>query len=403
MNGCGAIDDKLTDYHSADFSKYHVHSFSKKSSRINVYNGEYGDLQKVWIKTPMVKVFKPCGKGFGKYSTLTFLLGTDDPHIKKFKSYIKKLEKTIRKLVKGTCGIDGLQFKSCLSKNDPFPYHMTVNMHFVENGGCRDYAFSMYDHKNRRTSPENIESGTFAIAYIRLNYVWTNSEKYGIHFDVLQMKIIPEFYFSECLFADDTDSDKYEPKEECYHCLYCPNNYGRTHVCGNQNNSPVMNAPRANMNRPGAMSSLFDELKLRSGDALSGGSGRRGERGGNGDKGNKGNAASGGFIPQIGDILGVKLKSVKKGDHANQKAGAVVEDRRSNVYGGFVPSLGDLLNAKNMLGKDKKSPRRYNVDVDVDPEDSICQISNYEKIIKRIKDDDIILSLDPLEHSSRFS
>ena len=370
------IDSKLTNYRKTDFGLYNLQFVEEQSSRkAIIYNGEFVDkLQKIWLKIPTIKAFKPHFKPYHKTSTpLTLLLSPiEDPEIKKFKSYIKKLEKAIKgMLIEKDKSISKLSFKSCLNKTEPFPYHMVVNLPFTKDGECHEYNFNIYDNNCRRISPDKIDTGTFVDAFICLSYVWISDIKFGLHFDVLQMKLTPEFNFNECLFVEEyeekvkaeEEKKKIESQNECFHCLYCPNSYGRTHMCNGHNNrnygnrnyghefiegrreleEPVHNYVRPKTEKPNNNGMPANPMVR--------------------------------ITPQLGDILSVKLKSTKNNSHDSQKPKGSKVEKRSNAYGGFVPSLGDLLRIKDSLGKRNTLNKE-----------------DYDKVLNEIENDNIKIS-----------
>lgn len=347
------LESRLTNCKKSDPSRYLYNITEGYHKKINIYNGEIDPLQKIWIKMPNLKAFKPSFKPNIKQSTpLTLLLSpSDDKNIKRFRKYIEKLESSVKDKLQNNdkVNVSKLEFKSCLNKVEPFPYHITINMPFERVGDCSEYSFNVYNQFNQRISPKKIDNGTIVSAYISVSHIWTNETKYGIHLDVLQMKLIPDFDFGKCLFIEEYEDEKnkmiqkelQERRDECYHCLYCPNNHVRTHVC--HHNVRDYDPPSVRITRETREPQV------------------------------------GNFMPQIGDILKIKLKSIN-GNHENQKPEIIKEPKQSNAYGGFVPSLGDLLKVKNSLGKKKQKDIQQDVSID------------YDKIIEDIDKDDLRIS-----------
>lgn len=229
---------QLTDYTSEDvkhMSNDDLQSSGKSFQKINIYNkNKKIPLQKIWLLTPKVKIFKQIFVNSNQKSSmpLTIVLGPTVGDIKKFYMFIKKLETHIDGIIKDLM-VKRLKAKSSIRSASGFPPIMNLKMPCMKLGdGCYEFKFQIYNHLHKRVSLKTIDQGIYARAYIELSCVWINDNEYGFNWNILQLKLYPEFDFTKCLFTDAIsidDSDK--PPEECYHCMYCPNAHVRTHMC----------------------------------------------------------------------------------------------------------------------------------------------------------------------------
>jgi hypothetical protein len=230
------MNELLTDYTSGlpDIVRSDVQNHGPKYKKINVYNRSITTpLQKIWLKTPKMKIFKPTfnPNNDGKSVSLTILLGPNTANIKKFKNFIKKLEQRIASLLDLT---NDQSIRSSIRSVDGFPDNFTVKMPYVKEGNCYEFLFHAYNDENKRVSVKTLDSGTYVSCYIELTDVWISDVEFGFNWNVLQMKLYPEFDFSRCLFVDDeTELKPIQQEQECYHCMFCPNKHVRTHYCVN--------------------------------------------------------------------------------------------------------------------------------------------------------------------------
>jgi len=238
------MNELLTDYTSdnLDIVRSDVQNYGPKYKKINIYNRSIATpLQKVWLKTPKMKIFKPTfnPNNDGKSVTLTILLAPNTANIKKFKNFIKKLEQKVASLIDLT---NDQSIRSSIRSAEGFPDNLTVKMPYIKEGGCYEFLFHIYNSENKRISIKTLESGTYISCYIELTDVWISDVEFGFNWNVLQMKLYPEFDFSKCLFVDegvDLKLDSQEKEQECYHCMFCPNKHVRTHYCGTSMHLPM--------------------------------------------------------------------------------------------------------------------------------------------------------------------
>ena len=208
--------------------------------KVNVYNKSIdAPLHKIWLRTPKMKIFKPTFNllGEGKNIPLSILLSPNVGNIKKFRLFIRKLEKKISSLIKLTVDQDNEyknhKIKSSIRTNNNFNDNFVAKMPCEKVDDCHEFLFHIYNNQNKRVSIKSLDSGTYVSTFIELSEVWISDSEFGFNWKVLQMKLYPEFDFSQCLFDDEEVEDEKEKQsiEECYHCMYCPNKHVRTHYC----------------------------------------------------------------------------------------------------------------------------------------------------------------------------
>lgn len=199
------------------------------SKTLNIYNNSIYYMQKIWIRTPILKIFRPMYLPTDKCKKsvpLTLLLNDMVPEAIYLHTFIKRLELKITKQVKLITNNNKLKNKSALKNIENFPPIFNVNMPFnkLENG--YEFNFHIYNAANQRINIESIKNGKSTSLYLELTSIWINDTHFGYNWNIMQMKLYPELEFNKCLF-DDEEVINNAPSE-CYHCLYCPNNHIRT-------------------------------------------------------------------------------------------------------------------------------------------------------------------------------
>jgi hypothetical protein len=238
------ISKLMTDYINDDLKGIindEIQTHGYKYKKINIYNKKIQvPLQKIWIRIPKVKVFKPVFTSNNKQKKslqLTTILGPKIGKVKKFYFFVKRLEKIVKMLIKKINGCNkNLQVKSAIRSVDNFDPVMNLRLPCKNtDSNCHEFLFHIYNHLNKRVNLDVINSGVYASAYIELSEVWLGENEFGFNWNVLQLKLYPNFDFNACLFIDEVIDDKSDDDtNECYHCLYCPNVHVRTHMCNQQ-------------------------------------------------------------------------------------------------------------------------------------------------------------------------
>jgi hypothetical protein len=242
-----SINDFITDYSKIvipDIVCTEPMYHGPNHKKINVYNTSISSsMQKIWLRMPKMKIFKPTFNMTGdKNVPVTVLFGPNVGNVKRFRLFIKKLEKNIMNMLKN----NKKKCKSSIKINNNFNDSINLKMPCHKNNDCYEFLFHIYNENNQRISVKSLDSGTFISSFIELSEIWISDTEYGFNWKVLQMKVYPDFDFSKCLFTDEmkeedeTKNDETK-NDECYHCMYCPNKHVRTHYCNNHQQPMMIN------------------------------------------------------------------------------------------------------------------------------------------------------------------
>lgn len=224
------INNKLTDHHDKLLNLASDYSFKT----LNIYNNGIYYMQKIWIKTPILKVFRPIYLPNDKCKNaipLKLLLNDMVPETVYLTNFIKRVELKVAKIIKLATNNNKLKNKSAIENIESFPPIFNINMPFSKIDSEYEFNFHIYNGSNQRINMDNIKKAASVSLYLELTNIWVNNDNtYGYNWTVLQMKVYPEILFNKCLFDDiDFDVPAINIKNsECYHCLYCPNNHIRT-------------------------------------------------------------------------------------------------------------------------------------------------------------------------------
>ena len=343
------LKSRLTNYKNCNFNNIVISdpiNYSNKYGKINVYNDKLKEpLHKIWLKVPKVKTFKPIFTNIKKFNLkslpMTTILSPLLGDIKKYFLFIKKLEIHILKKVNSKLN-KNLKLKSCLNKKSNFNPTMIFQMPIKKiDDSCCDFLFHIYNFLNKRITPDLIDTGTYISSFIELTEVWYSDTYVGFNWNILQMKLYPDFNFNQCLFLDEPIDEEKTVTEECYHCLYCPNQHVRTHMClHNDNSNNIINN---NIPTPPIPPEVLSTNSKNDNDTSE-------------DKSNK-DEQKNSFIPSISDLQNIKLKPIT---HTDKKK------ELHNPSNGFAPSLKDILLAKERLGKRKNINKNKKIFKEID-------------------------------------
>lgn len=165
--------------------------------RMNVFNNNIKiPLKKIWLLTPKLKLLGKVHQS-GKIlsaGNLSVILYELDDEIKKFRAFVDKIEEKIGEILEDMTG-DSLTLKSAIKTCDTFFPSLTLQLVLDKN--------NIFDNDNELIKYDSIVNGSFLIAYIEVGDVWLNYQYYGVNFNVLQMKVYPEFDFTRCIFTDE--------------------------------------------------------------------------------------------------------------------------------------------------------------------------------------------------------
>jgi hypothetical protein len=163
---------------------------------MNIFNNNIKiPLKKIWLLTPKLKLLGKVHQS-GKILTagnLSVILYELDDAIKKFREFVDKIETKVGEILEEITG-DCLTLKSAIKTCDTFFPSLTLQLVLDKN--------NIFDNSNELIKYDSIDNGSFILAYIEVGDVWLNYQYYGINFNVLQMKVYPEFDFTKCIFTD---------------------------------------------------------------------------------------------------------------------------------------------------------------------------------------------------------
>lgn len=230
------ISNRLTDYVNDKLGNIVFDHMSSGYKQINLYNNSIYYMQKIWIRTPILKIFRSLYLPNDKIKNsvpLNLLLTTSIKQISQLHTFIKRVELKATQIIKTITNNQKLKLLSSLKNYENFPPVFVTSMPFTKVNDSYEFNFHIYNKKNKRIGIESVKKGIETEVFLELSHIWYNDINYGCSWNVVQMRMYPEIIFGECLFEDSDEEDINEKecdnrKEECYHCLFCPNNHIRT-------------------------------------------------------------------------------------------------------------------------------------------------------------------------------
>ena len=202
------IKSHLTQYDDKLDNLILKYSYTTKNDirRHNIYNQNIKlSLHKIWILTPKLKIIKKSStlkKNDIEYCLFTLALNNHDHQIKQFHELIKRIETYLTEKLNSD---ELLSLKSCIRSDEDNIDTITFSIPIKHQIG-------IYNTDHSSTTLDNINHGDYLIMYLELNTVWENTEKYGMNWQILQMKVYPEFDFKACLFDDPIPINNHIPK-----------------------------------------------------------------------------------------------------------------------------------------------------------------------------------------------
>lgn len=193
-----SIQSHLTQYDDKLDKLILEYSYTTKNDtkRYNLYNQNVKlPLHKIWLLTPKLKIIRKSStlkRDDMEYCLLTLALNDNNPQIKQFHDIITNIENHLTEKI----NVDELlTLKSCIKEDENSIHTITFSIPIKNQIG-------IYDISHKETSLDKINNNDYLIMYLELNTVWENAEKYGMNWQILQMKVYPEFNFKTCLFDD---------------------------------------------------------------------------------------------------------------------------------------------------------------------------------------------------------
>ena len=171
--------------------------------KINIYNsGISKPFQKIWFVTDKLKMnSRIYFSNKQKHSALMSLVIYDETGNNSLKKFINRLEKKISEIVSATKKKKKL--KSVIKKDSKFYPILNLQLPYSENNGNIKFKFNIFNENNQDISYKDIENGSYIKSYIEVSEIWISPTEFGMNLKVLQMKVYPEFDFSnKCLFDD---------------------------------------------------------------------------------------------------------------------------------------------------------------------------------------------------------
>lgn len=209
---------------------------------IQVFNNSKGLMQKYWLKSPRLKLFRdtiPLNRKFKNSIPLSVLLNIEDSEVRRFRNYIKKLERSIIK----TINKKKKYLYSVKKIYDDLPEVFNMKMPFEKVENSLQFNFQIYN-KSRRVNIDKLMAGNNIAVFVELSNIWISNDKMGFNWNVLQMKVYPKYDFGNYQFSDEEDDEVEisDTVKECYHCMYCPNHHPRTGYYLNNETSSKINS-----------------------------------------------------------------------------------------------------------------------------------------------------------------
>ena len=229
------IENRITDYRNDKLGNLVYDHASTSFKNVNIYNNKIYYMQKIWIRTPVLKIFRPIYHPNDKIKNsipLSLLLIDTIKDVESLIHFIKRLEMKVTKIIKTITNNPKMKLKSSIKTYEGFPPVLFINMPFNKINDQYEFTFNIYNKSNNRINIDSIKKGVETAVYMELSGIWYSDTHYGCVWNVMQMKIYPEIIFGTCLFEDEDDDNDFKDvildKQECYHCLYCPSNHIRT-------------------------------------------------------------------------------------------------------------------------------------------------------------------------------
>ncbi len=175
--------------------------------RVDIY---YNSLQKIWIKTPKLKVsFIPnlTTHEIGKKINITLSLNPITPEIAEFYKLIFRIEKSIKNIFSELKS----GFKTSINKSD---YKMYVNIPCSNINDVITPNINIYSFQNKLIKLNDIPYNDTISCFLELSYVWIDNDKFGIHWSVLQIKHYPVMDFINCVFTDSDTETNIPPQQQ---------------------------------------------------------------------------------------------------------------------------------------------------------------------------------------------
>lgn len=184
------LKDKLITFDN--FDKTEIISEDIKNDtyqRINIF---YKTLDKIWIRTPKLKVlYVPNIKE--SENTLTVAIYPVKDSSKEFYKLINKIDRTIKNKY-------SIKFKPSIIKHDNNIHRMYLSIPIDKDK--KNAKINIYNNYSEKVDITDLSYLSSVAMYIELSYVWYDGKKLGLHWEILQIKHYQNIYFDKCQFSD---------------------------------------------------------------------------------------------------------------------------------------------------------------------------------------------------------
>lgn len=196
-----------------------IQPFFGNYQKINLFNfNKPFPLQKIYLRAPKMKItnttFYPDKKKSKGFVTMNLFIHKVEPEIKKFFLFIKKLEKKVKLILTEEYEIQEPKLKSSFKKIKDNFIIFTVRLPYSVHNNSPELDFNIYNHKNQKINQEQFYAGQYALTILELSEVYLQENEFAFNFNVVQMKIIPEFDFTRCLFTNNEYNEDDRNSEE---------------------------------------------------------------------------------------------------------------------------------------------------------------------------------------------
>ncbi len=152
------------------------------------------------IQTPILLcMFGLSSFGNNKYLDLSFVNIDNDEKIRDMRDCINKINKHVLKHMRYKHKKYKSQFINSLKPNNGI-YHERLRSSISDD-------ILIFDKYNNKTTLDSIKSRTLVKALINVSHVWINNDKFGLYYNIVQLKTYGKLILNDYQFIDD-DSDK---------------------------------------------------------------------------------------------------------------------------------------------------------------------------------------------------
>tara|TARA_B100000401_G_scaffold437672_2_gene383845 strand:+ start:271 stop:1155 length:885 start_codon:yes stop_codon:yes gene_type:complete len=210
---------KVDDLNKNEFFFSKPYNYSEKKYKIKCFLKHNDNTNMIVIQTAKMKLESSLSSGY-----IVFSFYNNKKHNKLYE-FIKNIENEATNIVKQS-------FKKKISLHS----NITVDNKFIVNINYKN--IPIFNNKGITINFDSVDVGSDFILLMKLQSVWVdlNKKKFGLNWNICQIKIYPELDYTICYIndSDDEDSNKKNIVNEylVQRCLFCsseccfPNNSG---------------------------------------------------------------------------------------------------------------------------------------------------------------------------------